>query len=107
MKSPVQKRSVVIAGRKTSVSLEQAFWDGLKEIARLRSGTLAQQLGEIATGRAEGNLSSAIRLYVLDHYRSGAERFVQRDAAEARHPGASQAARRARDVTPPVFRKSA
>jgi predicted DNA-binding ribbon-helix-helix protein len=73
MKSPVQKRSVLIAGRKTSVSLEQGFWEGLKEIARLRSISLAQALEGIATARSDGNLSSAIRLFVLGHYRAQAE----------------------------------
>jgi predicted DNA-binding ribbon-helix-helix protein len=69
MKSPVIKRSIVIAGHKTSVSLEDAFWRGLKEIAIGRDKTLSDLVAEIDTGRAHGNLSSAIRLFVLDHYR--------------------------------------
>ena len=70
MKSPVIKRSIVIAGHKTSVSLEEAFWKGLKEIATARDMTLSELVASIDTGRHQGNLSSAIRLFVLDHYRS-------------------------------------
>jgi predicted DNA-binding ribbon-helix-helix protein len=76
MKSPVIKRSIVIAGHKTSVSLEDAFWRGLKEIAGQREMTLSDLVALIDSERRHGNLSSAIRLFVLDHYRaqSGAER---------------------------------
>jgi|SRR4030081_2336344 predicted DNA-binding ribbon-helix-helix protein len=70
MKSPVVKRSIVIAGHKTSVSLEEAFWKGLKEIASGRDRTLSAMVATIDSGRAHGNLSSAIRLFVLDHYRN-------------------------------------
>jgi predicted DNA-binding ribbon-helix-helix protein len=70
MKSPVVKRSIIIAGHKTSVSLEDAFWKGLKEIASGRACTLSEMVGAIDLGRAHGNLSSAIRLFVLDHYRN-------------------------------------
>ncbi len=69
MKSPVVKRSIVIAGHKTSVSLEDAFWVGLKEIATSRDLTLSDLVASIDTDRRHGNLSSAIRLFVLDHYR--------------------------------------
>lgn len=69
MKSPVVKRSIVIAGHKTSVSLEDAFWKGLKEIAGSRELTLSDLVASIDTDRRHGNLSSAIRLFVLDHYR--------------------------------------
>ncbi|RTL94147.1 aryl-sulfate sulfotransferase [Ancylobacter aquaticus] len=70
MKSPVVKRSIVIAGHKTSVSLEDQFWDALKEIAANRRSTLSEIVASIDSGRNQGNLSSAIRLYVLAHYRS-------------------------------------
>jgi predicted DNA-binding ribbon-helix-helix protein len=70
MKSPVVKRSIVIAGHKTSVSLEDAFWKALKEIARLRRVTLSELIGSIDSDRMQGNLSSAIRLFVLDHFRT-------------------------------------
>ncbi len=72
MKSPVVKRSIVIAGHKTSVSLEDAFWRGLKEIAAARNMTLSDLVASIDGGRRQGNLSSAIRLFVLDYYRSQA-----------------------------------
>lgn len=70
MKSPVVKRSIVVAGHKTSVSLEEAFWNGMKEISSARGMTLSELVGEIDSQRKQGNLSSAIRLFVLDHYRS-------------------------------------
>ena len=70
MKSPVIKRSIVIAGHKTSVSLEDAFWKGLKEIASGRDMTLSDLVAAIDSERQHGNLSSAIRLYVLDFYRN-------------------------------------
>ncbi|PWT85035.1 MAG: aryl-sulfate sulfotransferase [Proteobacteria bacterium] len=74
MKSLVVKRSIVVAGHKTSVSLEDAFWKCLKEIASERHMTLSDLVALIDTERQHGNLSSAIRLYVLDHYRKlGAE----------------------------------
>ena len=71
MKSPVVKRSVVIGGHRTSVSLEEAFWDGMKEISRERGKTLSELVSEIDDKRQQGNLSSAIRLFVLDHFRTG------------------------------------
>jgi predicted DNA-binding ribbon-helix-helix protein len=70
MKSPVVKRSIVIAGHKTSVSLEDAFWTSLKQIAGRRDMTLSDLVAAIDTDRRHGNLSSAIRLFVLDHYRT-------------------------------------
>ncbi len=72
MSSPVVKRSIVIAGHKTSVSLEDAFWKALKEIAANRRMTLSDLVASIDTDRRKGNLSSAIRLFVLDHYRANA-----------------------------------
>jgi predicted DNA-binding ribbon-helix-helix protein len=70
MKSLVAKRSIVAAGHKTSVSLEDAFWQGLKEIARGRNITLSELVAAIDSNRRHGNLSSAIRLFVLDFYRN-------------------------------------
>ena len=69
MKSAVVKRSVVVAGHKTSISLEEAFWIGLKEIAEAQGASLAQTLTEIDTTRQQNNLSSATRLFVLGHVR--------------------------------------
>jgi predicted DNA-binding ribbon-helix-helix protein len=70
MKSPVVKRSIVIAGHKTSISLEDAFWKALKDIAIARRATLSDLVASIDAERQHGNLSSAIRLFVLDHYQS-------------------------------------
>jgi predicted DNA-binding ribbon-helix-helix protein len=69
MKSQVVKRSIVIGGHKTSVSLEDTFWNCLKEIAGERNATLSQLVATIDTDRERGNLSSAIRLFVLGFYR--------------------------------------
>ena len=67
--SLVLKRSIVIAGHKTSVSVEDEFWDSLKEIAGERGMTLAAMIGAIDDDRKHANLSSAIRLFVLGAYR--------------------------------------
>lgn len=65
IKSQIAKRSIVIAGHKTSVSIEEQFWRALKEIARDQRMSLSTVVLNIKTGR-QGNLSSSIRLYVLD-----------------------------------------
>jgi predicted DNA-binding ribbon-helix-helix protein len=70
MKSLVVKRSIVVAGHKTSVSLEDAFWNGLKEIASGRNITLSALITAVDSERPQSNLSSAIRLFVLDFYRN-------------------------------------
>lgn len=69
MKSLVVKRSIMIGGHKTSVSVEEAFWTGLKEIAAGRNASLAEVVARIDADRELGNLSSAIRLFVLSFYR--------------------------------------
>jgi predicted DNA-binding ribbon-helix-helix protein len=71
MNSLVAKRSLVIDGHKTSASLEEAFWNGLKEISRASGKPLSGLVSEIDRSR-QGNLSSAIRLFVLNHFRTGA-----------------------------------
>lgn len=84
MKSQVVKRSIVIAGHKTSVSLEDAFWDVLKEVATRRRTTLSDLVAEIDARRDHGNLSSAIRLFVLEAVRDGghaARRAAEPDGA--------------------------
>ncbi|HEY4136735.1 MAG TPA: ribbon-helix-helix domain-containing protein [Alphaproteobacteria bacterium] len=68
----LRKRSVLIAGHKTSVSLEGAFWDELRDAAAERDMPLSRLIEEIDTARG-GNLSSAIRLFVLDRLRRKAE----------------------------------
>jgi predicted DNA-binding ribbon-helix-helix protein len=68
MKSHVVKRSIVIAGHKTSVSLEDQFWNALKDIATTQDTTLSDLVAEIDSSRMQGNLSSAIRLFVLEKF---------------------------------------
>jgi predicted DNA-binding ribbon-helix-helix protein len=63
--SGIVKRSVSIAGHRTSVSLEAPFWDALNEIAQARGASMQQLIGAIDAGRGEQNLSSAIRVFVL------------------------------------------
>ncbi|WP_072375485.1 ribbon-helix-helix domain-containing protein [Hyphomicrobium sp. NDB2Meth4] len=63
------KRSVIIGKRRTSVIIEDVFWDGLKEMARRRRRTMNRVLLEIATTADEGqSLSSAIRVAVFLHF---------------------------------------
>jgi predicted DNA-binding ribbon-helix-helix protein len=68
MKSSVAKHSVVLAGHKTSISLEDEFWRALKDIASSRRTTPTDLINSIHTDREHGNLSSATRLFVLNHY---------------------------------------
>ena len=65
----VGRHTISIAGRNTSVSLEDAFWKALKEIASGRGMTPPELIRAINSERRHGNLSSAIRLFVLDFYR--------------------------------------
>lgn len=70
MKSPVIKRSIIRDGHKSSVSLEDQFWDGLQEIAGRENMTVSTLIGKIDQRRNSHNLSSAIRVYVLDDFRA-------------------------------------
>jgi predicted DNA-binding ribbon-helix-helix protein len=79
MRSSVTKHSIVLSGHKTSVSLEEAFWKALKTIAALRGTTLSDLVATIDTNREHANLSSAIRLFILDFYRN---RLGERMAGE-------------------------
>jgi predicted DNA-binding ribbon-helix-helix protein len=81
--SPIIKRSVIIGGHKTSVSLEDRFWNALKEIASGREVTLSELVGAIDKERQHGNLSSAIRLFVLGFYRDQ----IATHEGEMRSPG--------------------
>jgi predicted DNA-binding ribbon-helix-helix protein len=71
VKSSIVKRSIVIGGRKTSVSLEDAFWKALREIAAAREMTLSDLVTSIDGNRSGANLSSAIRVFVLGVYIDG------------------------------------
>ncbi len=95
MKSRIIKRSIVIAGHKTSVSLEDAFWQVLKDIALARAVTLSALVAAIDAQRQHGNLSSAIRLFVLDEVqartvgRTGGPPGFSRHEARSAPPGAA------------------
>ena len=80
MKSLVVKRSIVLAGHKTSISLEEAFWKSLKEIASQRDSSLSALVTAIDAGRRHSNLSLALRLFILNYYR---EEIAIRDRRKA------------------------
>jgi len=80
MKSSVVKRSIVIDGHKTSVSLEDAFWNDLKNIAHAGRVTLSELVAKIDGTRKQSNLSSAIRLFVLEHFQNENKRADVTDA---------------------------
>lgn len=69
--SAVAKRSLTIAGHRTSISLEDAFWTALRNIAEQRQQSLAALVAEIDGARGAASLSSSIRLFVLDQSRYG------------------------------------
>jgi predicted DNA-binding ribbon-helix-helix protein len=96
MKSTVIKRSIIVGGHKTSVSLEDAFWNALKEIAGGRKVTLSELVAVIDAGRQHANLSSAIRLFVLGVFRD------QTSTPEADHEGQN-----GREFGPRMQRKEA
>ena len=68
MKSPIIKRSIVIKRHKTSVSLEDAFWHDLKLLAAKENRSLSALISSVDDSRQRGNLSSALRLFVLAQY---------------------------------------
>ncbi len=72
VRSHIIKRSVVLNGSKTSVSLENKFWDALQEIARREKLTTSALVERVAGNRESGNLSSEIRLFVLEYFRTRA-----------------------------------
>jgi predicted DNA-binding ribbon-helix-helix protein len=70
MKSHIMKRSIVLEGHRTSVSLEDAFWDALKDIAKWKRKTVTELVSSINLDRQHANLSSALRLFVLNYYQT-------------------------------------
>lgn len=70
MSRGILKRSVMIAGHRTSVTLEEPFWAALREIAATRGLSVAALIGEIDGARDGQNLSSAIRVFVLESVRA-------------------------------------
>jgi predicted DNA-binding ribbon-helix-helix protein len=83
MKSLIVKRSVVIDGHNTSVSVEDAFWGSLKKIAARRRLTMSALLTAIDSDRHYSNLSSAIRLFVLNFYRDQLAEVHRREGIDA------------------------
>ncbi len=81
MPTTVKKRSVVVGGHRTSISLERAFWKALRQLAAIEGKTINQMVSEIDAARS-GNLSSAIRVHVLARARQGDLPPDQPDAAE-------------------------
>ena len=82
MKSSVVKRSISVGGHKTNISLEDAFWDGLREIAHSRDMTISAIVADIDMRRRHANLSSAVRLFVLEQTQAQAAAAVS-DQTEA------------------------
>ena len=70
MSAGITKRSVMIAGHRTSVSLEDPFWTALREIAEARGQSVQALVGAIDAGRGGQNLSSALRVFVLGAVRA-------------------------------------
>ena len=86
MKSAIIKRSVVLDGHKTSVSLENEFWEGLREIAGRQKANLSSLVRQIDRTRVNGNLSSAIRVYVFNHFHTPVAAPAEAPAADLRTP---------------------
>jgi predicted DNA-binding ribbon-helix-helix protein len=82
MKSLVIKRSIVVAGHKTSIAIEDAFWKALKDIAAARGVTLSDLVTRIDAERRHDNLSSAIRVFILEYFRG--RTHPARDQASSR-----------------------
>jgi len=70
LKSAIVKRSVTVAGVKTSVSLEAPFWDAFKEIAQQREQHVNELVSELNQDRDNANLSSVVRLFVLHYFQN-------------------------------------
>jgi len=76
METKILKRSITVNGRKTSVSLEDEFWDALNEIAARRRQSVGELVSLFVRQNRPANLSSAIRIFVVEHFRSGENRRV-------------------------------
>jgi predicted DNA-binding ribbon-helix-helix protein len=74
VKPIIAKRSIVVGGHKTSVSLEDAFWSAIREIAHAEGRAMSTLIADIDKTRGQNNLSSAIRVFVLNYVRSNRER---------------------------------
>jgi predicted DNA-binding ribbon-helix-helix protein len=85
MKSAIAKRSVIIAGRKTSISLEEPSWRAVRDIAEAQDIPMSRLLRQIDLERRNGNLSSAIRVYVLESLCTAPRNYAERFRPSARH----------------------
>lgn len=88
--SEVRKRSLAINGHRTSISLEAAFWDALKEIAAERDSSIAGVVAGIDRARGQSALSSAIRVFVLGRYRPAAPATDNAAAVPQRRPNSQR-----------------
>lgn len=101
----IAKRSVLIGGRKTSVSVEDIFWASLKEIARIDGMTLTELVAAIATSRMPGsNLSSAIRVHILNRFQEIVQILSSNVAAPVAAPPPAPVARPAGRAFRPRWR---
>jgi predicted DNA-binding ribbon-helix-helix protein len=100
MKSSIVKRSIVIAGHKTSVSLEDEFWKAFKQIADERDLTTSELAATIDSNRQHTNMSSAIRLFVLGQYRDWLG-FYREESSDHQEP-VGAVGRRAADALGPL-----
>ena len=102
MQTSVLKRSLVVRGHKSSVSLEDPFWNAMKEIAGLKGMTLSELVCQIDTGRERSNLSSAIRLFVHSAAPRDALELIDRNLCTARwhRPGREGLQPRCRAAVP-------
>ena len=82
MKSSVVKRSISVGGHKTNISLEDAFWNGLRQIAQSRAMTISAVVADIDIHRRHANLSSAVRLFVLEQTQAQAAAASERVEAQ-------------------------
>jgi predicted DNA-binding ribbon-helix-helix protein len=91
MKSNMFKRSVMLHGHKTSVSLEAEFWNCLKQIAARERVSISALITRIDANR-EGNLSSAVRLFVLQDLQARVNPALRFGPSAGSQPGSSNAA---------------
>lgn len=87
MKSSIVKRSVVLDHHKTSISLEDEFWNGVRAIADRKNMKLSELLEQIDSERSQSNLSSAIRVFVLNETRAQAGLQPEQEPQAERHGG--------------------
>lgn len=85
MAGTIRKRSVIVAGHRTSVSLEPEFWTALRDIAERRGLSINALVAEVDKGR-NGNLSSALRVFVLATLQAGAAAMQADQAPQSGSP---------------------